>query len=163
MKKTNNQSKSTRNYYVDVIAFLPFLLLLITGIIMLGYHGGKPYDSETLGFDGNVWIFIHKTLTVIAFPIVMLHLILHFDWIKKLFTLKLKNKHRGTNVVLFLIFLICSLTALVSWLVLGDSETGNLLRGLHNKFGLLLIVFFVIHLISYTQWIVGMTKRILKK
>lgn len=163
MEQQLKSSKSIRNYYVDIISFLPFLFLLLTGIIMLAYHGGLPYDNETLGLDGNSWMFIHKTLTIIALPLVILHLALHFNWLKKLFTFKLKNKHRGINVTLFVLFVLCSITALLSWLIFNDSDLGQLLRGLHNKIGILLIVFFAIHLISYTGWILGMTKKLLNK
>jgi hypothetical protein len=34
---------------------------------------------------------------------------------------------------------------------IGEAAFGDLLRGLHNKFGLLLIIFFVIHISVYTK------------
>ena len=34
------QNKSVRNYYVDMLALLPFLALLVSGLVMLKYHSG---------------------------------------------------------------------------------------------------------------------------
>ncbi len=157
------ESKTIRNYYVDIIAFLPFLLLLISGIIMLQYHGGKAYLDETMGINGNTWIIIHKILTVISLPIVLLHLALHYNWLKKLVTLKLKNKHSGMNISIFIIFLLCASTSLLSWLIFANSNIGEALRGIHNKLGILLIVFFAIHILNYYKWIVNMTKSVFKE
>lgn len=163
MNQNKKKSKATLNYYVDIIAFLPFLLLLLTGIVMLAYHGGKPYDAKTIGVDGYTWIQIHRIFTIIATPLVIFHLIMHLDWLKKLFTFKLKNKRRGVNITLFIFFLLSALTSLFSWLIFGSSNIGNALRGVHNKFGILLIIFFIIHLIVYFKWIIKMTQRVLNK
>lgn len=160
MKQDKITTKSTRKYYVDIIAFLPFLLLIVTGVIMIKYHSGAPYESATFGLLGNNWIFIHKLLSVIAAPLVIIHLTLHISWIKKLFTFKLKNKHKGINITLFILFLLCSATSFLPWFIMGDSEVGNMLRGIHNKFGLLLIIFFIIHVSVYLKWIVSMTKKV---
>jgi len=164
MKKLNNLSASKRNYYVDIIAFLPFLLLLITGVVMLAYHNGTSNNVEIISLNGFQWINIHKVLTVIATPLVIIHLVLHADWVKKLFTMNLKKrKYKGLNIALFITFLLCMFTALFSWLVFGSSSAGEALRGIHNKFGLLLIALFVFHIINYSKWIIGMTKKALNK
>ena len=163
MEQKIDTTKATRNYLVDMIAFLPFLLLLVTGIIMLMYHAGKPYSEETMGLTGNVWLITHKILTVIALPLIMVHLFFHYEWLKKLFTFTLKNKHKGLNITLFVLFILCVLTSLLSWLVFNDSNIGKAMKGIHNKFGILLIIFFVIHISNYFKWIVNMTKIILKK
>lgn len=162
MKQGNSKSKAMRNYYVDIIAFVPFLFLLISGIVMLKYHSGTSSEVESMGLSGDAWILAHKVLAVISLPIVMLHLVLHVNWFKKLFTLKLKNKHRGINVTLFIFFLLCASTSLLSWLVFADSDTGKLLRGLHNKLGIILLVFFAIHIVVNFKWLKGMTMKLLK-
>lgn len=162
MNQGNNKSKAKRNYYVDIIAFVPFLLLLMSGIVMLKYHSGTPYEVENMGLSGDSWIKIHKILAVISLPIVILHLVLHLNWFKTLFTFKLKNRHRGINITLFIFFLLCASTSLFSWLIFTDSDAGKLLRGLHNKLGIILLIFFAIHVVVNFKWLKGMTMKLLK-
>ena len=111
-KQSPKNSKAIRNYWVDIISFLPFLLLLFSCIIMLMYHAEKPYYEETLGLNGDTWLLIHKISTLIATPLIILHLILHSDWLKKLFTLKLKNKYKRKNITLLVSFTLCLFTSL---------------------------------------------------
>lgn len=160
MKAQNNMSKSRRNYYVDIATLLPFILLLFTGIIMLIYHTGKPYLETTLGKDGDFWLDTHIVFAVISFVMIIIHLSLHLNWFKKLFIGKLKNKYWLRNLILVIVFSLTFLTSTIPWLILEESDTETLLLGIHNKLGLLLIIFFVIHLLSYLKWLVNMTKKV---
>ena len=160
-KKSSGSIKAIRNYYVDIVLLLPFILSLVTGLVLLIYHTGKPFEEETLNIVGDSWLIIHKVLSIVTFSMVVIHLFLHFNWLKKLFALKLKNKHKGINIALFILFLLTVLTSALSWLIVNDIETATLLRGIHNKLGLLLIVFLVIHLKNYFNWLIVMTKRVL--
>lgn len=161
MTAKKNVSKSRINYYVDIAIFLPFLFLITTGLFMLAYHSGKPYPETILGRDGYFWIAVHQVLAAISFILVGVHLYLHFGWIKKLFSGKLKNKYRIRNLILFILFIATTLTSVLPWLLLGESDIAKLLLGLHNKIGLLLIAFFIIHLLTYFRWLAGMTKKVL--
>lgn len=152
-------SKSKRNYYVDIATLLPFLILLFTGIIMLMYHTGKPYSETTLGIDGDFWLDAHKVFAVISFVMITIHLSLHLNWFKKLFTGKLKNKYWTRNLIMVIVFSLTFLTSSIPWLILNESNTATLMLGIHNKLGLLLIIFFFIHLLSYFKWLVIMTEK----
>ena len=174
MKAQNNMSKSNRttdrrsnspkaNYYVDIATLLPFLLLLFTGIIMLNYHTGKPYLETTLGKDGDFWLNTHIVFAVISFIMITIHLSLHLKWFKKLFTGKLKNKYWIKNLILVIVFSLTFLTSSIPWLILDESNTSTMMLGIHNKLGLLTIIFFVIHLLSYFKWLVNMTKKAFSK
>jgi len=162
MKSQNSISKSRRNYYVDIASLLPFLLLLITGIIMLQYHAGKPVLENTLGQNAEFWLPVHVILAIITVILISIHLFLHLSWFEKLFSGKLNNKFWIRNLTLVILFLLTTITSFVPLLILGESNATGLLLGLHNKIGLLLIVFFVIHLYSYFGWLVNMTKKVLK-
>ena len=154
-------TKSKRNYYVDIATLLPFLLLLFTGIIMLIYHTGKPYSETTLGLDGDSWLNIHIVFAVISLVMISIHLYLHLNWFKKLFTGQLKNKYWLRNLMLVVVFSLTFLTSLIPWLFLEESNTATMMLGIHNKLGLLLIVFFVIHLLGYFKWLINMTKKVM--
>lgn len=142
---------------------LPFLLLLFTGIIMLIYHTGKPYTETTLSYDGNFWLNTHIVIAVISFVLITIHLSLHLSWFKKLFSGKLKNKYWVRNLILVIVFSLTLLTSSIPWIILEESDTETLLLGVHNKLGLLLIIFFGIHLLSYFKWLVNMTKKAFNK
>ena len=67
------------------------------------------------------------------------------------------------NLTLFILFFLCALTALLAWLVFNDSKLGEVLRELHTKLGLLLIIFFAIHLSNYFKWMLNMTQKAWRK
>jgi hypothetical protein len=160
MKKQDSVSKSRKNYYVDIAMFLPFVMMLITGVIMLGYHAGKQYSETTLGIDGNFWLKAHIVSAIISLVMLAIHLSLHISWFKKLFSGKQKNKYWVRNLILVIIFSLVTMTSLVPWLIMGESDASSLMLGLHNKLGLLLIVILGIHLLSYFKWFTGMTRKI---
>lgn len=161
MKKRAKRSTSIRNYYVDIATLLPFLMLLFTGVIMLVYHTGKPYEEAIFNKDGNFWLNTHIAFAVISFLMIIVHLSLHLNWFKKLFSGKLKNKYWIRNLILVILFISTMLTSVFPWLILDESESTTLLLGLHNKIGLLLIIFFAIHLFSYFNWLTIMTNKVL--
>lgn len=160
MEVQNKHSTSKRNYYIDIANLLPFLFLLFTGIIMLTYHAGKPSSETILSKDAHFWSNTHVVFAIISFVMVTIHLSLHLNWFKMLFSGKIKSKYWIRNLTLVILFLAATLTSVVPWLFLGESNTASALLGIHNKLGLLLIVFFVIHLISYFRWLIGMTKKV---
>jgi len=163
MNSSNKNSKAKRNYFVDIAALVPMLILIFTGIIMLAYHAGQPYSEKILGLDGHIWLALHVWSAVLSFLIILLHLFLHATWFKKLFTGQLKNKHWIKNLLLVVLFLLASITAFLPWLFLGESGTASKMLGIHNKIGLLMIIFIIIHLFNYTGWMLKMTKRIFVK
>ena len=164
MKKDggNKISKASRNYYLNVITILPFLILILSGLIILRYHGGESYEVATIGISGHIWLTIHRILALIVIPLIILHIWLHGYWIKKLFSLKQKNKGKNNdmNIALFVAFLLTMLTALLSWLIFEEKPIADLLRELHNKLGFALIFFFIVHLVNYFRWLMNMSQKI---
>jgi hypothetical protein len=162
-KSDKRLSKASRNYIFNLISILPFLFLLISGLIVLRYHSGTEYDDLSFGIDGYLWLKIHRITALVVVPLIIIHLWLHKHWLKRLITLKTKGKFGGTNMTLFFIFLFCVITALLAWLVFEDTKLGEALREVHSKLGLLLIVFFVVHLTNYFRWLKDMTLKFFRK
>lgn len=158
-----NISKAQRNYYFDIIMFSPFLLVLVSGLFMLKYHAGAAYSETILGLSGTFWFLFHKVFAVIVVPMVTLHIWWHFYWVKSLSKKKKKGKNNDMNVSLLVLFILCVLTAFLSWLVLADKPAADLLREIHNKLGLALLLFFIIHLKNYLSWLINMSKKIMEK
>ena len=156
-------SKAKTRYYIYAIALLPMLLLLGSGIVMLNYHTGAPVESTVLGFDGHAWMLFHRVVAVISSVLILLHLSIKTDWLKRLFTFNIKGKFKVSNILIFVFFLLSFLTAFLSWLVFPDTNVAQLLRGIHNKLGLVLIVLFLLHLFNYYRHLIELTKKILLK
>ena len=158
-------SKATRNYILNLTTLIPFLLLLISGIVILRYHGGESYETVTLGINGHTWLWGHRILALIVIPLIVIHLWFHGYWIKKLFSFKQKNKGKNNdmNLVLFVVFILTALTALISWIIFSGKPAAELLREVHNKLGFALIFFFIVHLVNYFKWLLKMTRKSIGK
>lgn len=153
------RSKASRNYIFNLITFFPFVFLLFTGIIVLRYHSGFDYEFNTIGLNGHQWLKVHQVTALIVIPLIVTHLLMHMHWLKQLLTFKMKGKNSGMNLTLLIIFLMCALTALLAWFVFDGTKLAEALREVHTKLGLLLIIFFLIHLSNYFKWIKNMTLK----
>jgi cytochrome b subunit of formate dehydrogenase len=72
------------NYLVDFIAFISFLVTSVTGLIIFiflpsGVRQGRL--QEFIGITKEVWNFIHIWSGILMLVLVIIHLILHWDWI----------------------------------------------------------------------------------
>lgn len=161
----NRISKATRNYYLNIFTLLPFLLLVFSGLVVLRYHGGQPYEKDTIGLNGYTWLWVHRILGLVVIPLIMVHLWMHAHWVKKLFNFKQKKhgKNHDMNVALFVVFTLTAFTALISWFIFPGKSAADLLREVHNKLGLALIFFFVLHLANYFKWLLYMTRKLFNK
>ncbi|WP_340114073.1 hypothetical protein [Maribellus mangrovi] len=155
-------SKATRNYVFNLFSFLPFLFLLSTGIIVLRYHSGFDEKLPTLRLNGHQWLTIHQITALVIIPIIITHLMMHINWLKQLFTFKLKGNNSGMNLTQLIVFLMCALTALLAWWTFDGTKLAEVLREVHSKLGLLLIVFWGIHLYNYSRWLLNMTRKKLR-
>jgi len=79
--------KAKLNYLVDALIGLAFLISAGTGVLFLfmgsgGYHGGA-YSAGVafLGLSRWVWSDLHTWASLIMIAGVVLHLVLHWNWI----------------------------------------------------------------------------------
>lgn len=79
MKLTNSKQR----FYVYTLLLLPLLLVIITGLGMLYYHGNGDYELILYGLDGHTWILWHKMSSVVMLPLVFLHLFKGTSWVAK--------------------------------------------------------------------------------
>jgi hypothetical protein len=87
------------NFIVDLIAFLDLLVLAGTGVILKwvlppgsggghshgqGFRGGRgPVEVKTLlGLGRHDWGDIHFHVSLLFVLLMLIHLILHWNWIK---------------------------------------------------------------------------------
>lgn len=72
------------NYLVDLLMVIAFLITAISGLILfLFLPGGFPRAGQQLclAITRRGWIVIHNFAGVIVIILVLLHLILHWNWI----------------------------------------------------------------------------------
>lgn len=88
--------RTTVNFIIDFVAFLDLLALAFTGFIMRfilppgsaghgqGFRGGRPATEAKylLSMDRHQWGDIHFYLAVIFAVLMLIHIILHWTWIK---------------------------------------------------------------------------------
>jgi hypothetical protein len=75
-------NKTTLNFWMDVLLFLNFLALSITGAILKwGVPRGRDQEKFYGGLHRHDWQDWHFWLAVVIAVNVALHLILHWNWI----------------------------------------------------------------------------------
>ena len=88
MKNNNRKTNKARiNYYVDIIIGISFIVVALSGVILLfagsgGYQGGRNprYAHEVLGLSRLLWKDLHDWGGIVMMGGVLLHLILHWKW-----------------------------------------------------------------------------------
>lgn len=90
--------RTTLNFIVDAVSFVDLLLLAVTGSIMRwvlppgsgghgqggGFHGGRgPMEArELLGLGRHDWGDVHAVLALLFLLLILVHIVLHWTWIK---------------------------------------------------------------------------------
>ena len=88
--------RTTVNFFVDFVAFLDLLALAFTGFITRfilppgsaghgqGFRGGRPATEAKYlwSMDRHQWGGIHFYMAVIFVVLMLIHIILHWTWIK---------------------------------------------------------------------------------
>ena len=159
----------------------------------LGNHGGITHglgkagnSQDVMGLVRYNWIEIHNWASVVFLAVVLIHIILHWNWIIKTTKRIRGHLHRsvskvlevyGSVVVLFVLFIFDCLSGFVIWLALprgaGDYNSMKLGYGrtflglqrnvwvdLHAWVAVLIVAIIIVHLILNWNWVVGVTKKI---
>jgi len=72
----------TRNFLVDVVAFVLFVLLATTGVMMrFTLPPGSGRHVGVFGLDRHGWGDIHFWIALSLASVLTLHLVLHWQWI----------------------------------------------------------------------------------
>ncbi len=113
--------RSNLNFIVDVIAFMGFVMLTASGILMRYIlPPGSGHYSTIWGFDRHEWGGVHFWVSVVFFSILTFHLLLHWRWIINIVTGR-EKENSGFRVGLGVVSLV-TLVALVMSPVLTPVE-----------------------------------------
>jgi len=77
-------TKLKTNSVVDILAFIALLVSALTGIILKFVlpRGSGKLGSIFLGILRESWLEIHDISSIAFIVLVLVHLILHWNWIK---------------------------------------------------------------------------------
>lgn len=74
--------RTISNFIIDAIAFVGFVFLITTGVLMrYVLPPGSGHYSTIWGFDRHEWGGLHFWISVVFFSLLAVHLVLHWRWI----------------------------------------------------------------------------------
>lgn len=77
-------NKQKINYIVDFLTFISFVFTAISGLVMKFFMPGGVRQGrlqEFWGIQKGAWSEIHEWFGIIFIILVIIHFILHWDWI----------------------------------------------------------------------------------
>ncbi len=88
-------NKSKINYIIDFLAGIFFVVSAFSGLAMLIYMPSGVRQGrlqEFLGIQKEAWIGVHNGSSVILVVLVIIHLILHWNWIAHMTKVMFKSE-----------------------------------------------------------------------
>lgn len=75
-------NKSKLNYIVDFLALISFVITAVSGVVLKVMPGGVRQGGlqEFFGIQKTVWLEIHDWAGILMIILVLIHLILHWNW-----------------------------------------------------------------------------------
>ena len=162
-----------RRLKLNLITNLGLLLagaaMAISGFVMqfgyhMGHHGNSDENNPVLGMYYSGWSNSHKISIVIASLLIIVHIVLHWEWYKTIITKKLLARNKFV-ITLTIIFMIVGVTGYIPWFVKlwgGSDWTRKIFVEIHDKMTFLLFVCLVIHVTKRFRWFVTAFAKIKK-
>ena len=77
------------NAYVNILSLISLILSAISGLILLWVlpNGTGKLGAIFLNISRHYWVYLHNYSSLIFLGFMVLHLLLHFNWIKNLFNI----------------------------------------------------------------------------
>lgn len=97
------------NLIINVAAFILFLLLASTGLLIwLQLPPGHGYLT-VWGMNRHAWGDIHFWIAVSFLVLIVVHLVLHWSWIKSMLFSQSKKPLSAKNKVMILLIILASI------------------------------------------------------
>lgn len=188
MKLNFGFSKETvRRYFINLAMLFLVLFVTLSSMYFLyvpgGYQGGRnPRYNMVIIFSRDVWHDIHFWTSIILSAILLMHIILHWKWIKNvLFRMMrtFKQSLQSGNYIRILnilddvfsacFFLVCLISGLILFIVPGGRDTKYLeiftitresWKSVHTVSGIGMLAGVAIHLVIHWGWLRKISKRI---
>jgi hypothetical protein len=193
MTRKNRLSAQTRkNWLIDATVFLGATVAMLSGLYFLllpsaGYEGGRnPTYGITFLFTRPTWHDFHAWGGLLMITAVVVHLIIHWQWIKMMASRVFKtvcqpgcrfSKGAKVNLITDILIAVSFFTTSLSGLYLfllpeGGYQGGRhqgwdpglifprlTWRSIHNWSGIMLVITAIIHIWIHRRWITKVTKK----
>jgi hypothetical protein len=180
------------NWLIDAGVFLGAVTAAISGIYFLfvpsgGYWGGRNslFDVRIV-FDRSTWNDLHTWGGIVMILAIVLHLLIHWEWIKMMAKRVIKSLWSGSttmsrgakvNLLLNILVAISFLITAISGVYFLFAPTGGFQGGrnpgwdqgfiwsrttwdlIHTWSGIALMVVAVIHFVIHWRWVKNVTVR----
>lgn len=124
------------NFIIDIIAFVGFVMLTTTGVLMRYIlPPGSGRYSTIWRLDRHQWGDIHFWISIVFFSILTLHLVLHWRWIMCVVTGKPREGsgfRLGLGIVGFITVIALALSPLLTPVERDFSRRGSSFSSDHN-------------------------------
>jgi hypothetical protein len=159
-------SRTERNFWLDVMIFVAFLVTTTTGIILwlVISHG---LEFFLLGYSRSVWVAVHACFGMVGLAGIVMHIVVHRGWLKALRGRSLSRMpkkvraYRVVDRVMWIIFIATTVFGGITWaLHVGDGMVVvSLADRLHAAFGVGWIILMNVHLALHWKWIASIIQR----
>lgn len=106
---------ATLNLVVDILAFVAFMLLTATGVLLhLILPPGSGHFTVLWGMDRHQWGQIHFWIAVLLMISLVVHLLLHWRWIVSSIRGRPRQRDSGPRVALALVALVALLAVSIA-------------------------------------------------
>jgi len=151
--------KPTVLFTINSLILLCGIATIFSGLtIMFHFHMGHPgaiSSTDTFwGLHYFSWSMAHKVFVISLTLLIAYHILLHWKWYKNVLQKKLLTKNRQV-LLLTIIFTIAFLTGFIPWLHQLTNVrdiTRRFLLEIHDKNGIVLIVFLILHVSKRFKW-----------
>lgn len=158
METTGNKKiELIKKYFTDIF-MIP--LMIITTYSGLTIHIAPRAHSNPMGLDVHQWRDVHMISAFLWLFLMALHVYQHWGWYKNTF-LKLNFKNKKLSTAISLLTFGLSVTGILLFLHILPREAAHAIAGLHDKFGEILVILLIFHIVQRFKWIVKSTKDIL--
>lgn len=98
--------KPAINFTIDAAAFLAFIFLFSTGLLIYWVLPAGSGNSSIWGLTRHDWGDIHFWIAIGFVSLIAAHFILHWSWIKSMVMGKAKERRESRGRILVAIFLL---------------------------------------------------------
>jgi ferredoxin len=168
-----------RSFLINNMLLVFGVLMVLSGMSMqlgfhMGGHGGRGREAHFIhsrvgqyeqareidtdkivcGFNYSGWSAIHKFVIVIFSSLMIYHIYTHWYWYKGVVAKHLIGKNVQV-ITLSVLFSLTAVTGLIPWFIDlygGPAAVRMSLIEIHDKLTLLLIIYFILHIIKRSKW-----------
>ena len=88
--------KARLNYRIDFLLLISFIIITVSGFVLkFAFVSGEPGVGRKILFLGTtkiMWLPWHSIAGIVMTVLVLVHLVLHFNWIKAMTKTLFKSK-----------------------------------------------------------------------